>query len=359
MSEPKNALVADERWAKWVCGWSIAISSIVGAVLLYPFRSASAGWASALGSLALVSGFAVDATTAWYGLYRRFRAPSLSILWGAQVMGSIVAAATLGFSPSEVSTIGFGAMFVVGFPLAFLALFVPARNVLVLFRKLRTSGDVSSGCLGAALPAAYRDFLNPKNFEPRLRRELEFLIGTGTVTHRTRDLKRLDFNRLQRGDNTILYRLEGELVEVLFVPLDGVVARFEKSSEQTGMLRFVLFQLFRLDQPIPEQQVKVAADLSSAYDHYAAPQIDFRQLGRSLGYMWRNKQVEIRMLLVAVFVAVGLSFALTNAHVLFGLFGEAKTNNVLDAIAAIVVIVAGLGGIYRWIIAPVRKRRPE
>jgi hypothetical protein len=236
-----------------------------------------------------------------------------------------------------------------------------ARTALRILKGLRSSGNIRDGTLIASVPAPVLDALGAGALEALVRLDLEQKgrVPFTEILHTKKSETRFGFNILVLGDLRVLYRVAGSFVEILLIPVDGIVARFERAPEHAKLLRFSLFNVFHFGQAPPGQEDGIALGIRRAYDTFAAPLVDIHALRKSAGELWSIRRGAIAAALVLVLLLLVGVFALSYAEAVLQRLTETETSVALQSVAAILAIVASAVYLSRWVYIRIRPKPPK
>ncbi len=298
-------------------------------------------WLIAICVLGYISALITDAVATWRGVYQ-VGTLGLIILTFIHPIVATLAARALGISYEGATLVGLGALFFVGTFVAFERMFDTARGLLIAFRGLRPSGNQNEAMVVAVVPSGVRDGFADEFLEERIEKESgNALRGTSEPVKARRPGLKLDFRlaKVSKGisESEILYRVREGIVEVLCMPEDGIVVRFEEGKKAAQELNFVLRHLYHFQQPDDQQLTRSQEQVRNAFQSLAKPLLAVRAR-TVVGYV-------MAVFLICILVAATLNLN----QILNWLPGAGPT---LGAIASIIVIVGafyvGLRRIGQW-----------
>ena len=331
-----------------MCGTIIGLSSISAFIVLAAVGPTGNSWIPMI-VLVYASAFAIDATLSWAGLRAKFRDSALLSLTVAFAGVAAAWAATDGSSDPSGSALA--AFFGVGLLCAVEASVLSARGVVRVFSGLRTSGDLTSGVV-CAVPAD-RDLkeFGPDFLEERVADHLASTLDeTESQEYIPKTKTDLEFSIARIGGTRILYRVEDGIAQALYVPEDGIVARFETSRDSAKILQFKLERELGFSRADDNQKRKTVQALKVAYAKFAAPTL-------SLNELWRIRGRAILASTLAILVVAAATVLAFNLSSFLNWLADPKAATQLASIFYLVTILALTSAAVRWLY--LRSSRPR
>ena len=283
--------------------------------------------------------FFIDLILAWTGQYRDYRprliAAFITVSFLAILVPFVAESDRVIDGLLESMALSLPAIFGIVFEVGML----PTSPALYLLRNMKgliTSGSVEDGILACRVPATFAQTYGDPVVESQLRGWISSSIGySGKLSHTRKEKSRIGFNILKAGDIMLLYRLEKNAAEILCVPLDGIVARFEKTVDYVPALRFLLVEVLGFADPI-QFPVEGAVNRGvNVYERMIHP----------------SKRWITATIYFVVGVASGIAFAFVMDHLddIWNGLADERLSRGLQSIAAIVVILGTVAGLLMWI----------
>ena len=289
--------------------------------------------------------FVLDLINSWFGSSWRIRNLILLSLILIEPFGTLIFMLVWGVNFSSSSVYAFMMFFLAAIGVAFASFTYASQKLLRTFKGIRTSGDWKRGIIGLVIPG---DVAREYSIET-IENQIEGIISSGLKSVeifsfiRKKDSDQ-DYNIAKAADINILYRVkerdEYSTVDILCIPLDGIVARFENASALVENLTFSLRQVFGFGPNPGEKETKdIVGEIQSAYENLRNP---------------ASKQIAINIAkVVAIILVIGIIIAFLAAqdwNSIWNSLADQKTTNILGSIASIVIItVVGVIGLIKYL----------
>jgi hypothetical protein len=350
-----DVIVMDWK-ARRLAGATILVSAVVGG-LLFLALPLDVVWGLWLALAGFVGASIIELILAWYGEYSEKRGSALWLLVLGHMLAPLLVSPLRDIPFSYAVWYMLAVFFAVGIGAGFEATYIPARTLLRMLKGLRKSGNLGSDLVAGAISESILEEFGPKVLETRILREIETSVKTEEDTVYTkREDTDLEFNLVKIGMVRVLFRVEKELAEVLYVPEDGIVARFERGRETAKRLAFAFRQIVHFAEPTSEQLKRAREDVERGYDKFAAAVVDFKATRKSAAEVWRIRKRAIAASLLALAIVGAGVVALLNANPIMSWLSQPNVNTALGSLAYIAgIILVAIAGV-RWLGGRVRRK---
>jgi hypothetical protein len=282
-----------------------------------------------------------DATLSYYGFRHKYRGKIALVVLLAQESAVFVQVALrpemrqLVPTPEDFA----GYVFIIAVIVAFAFFFAAAVDLarwlrLILGIQYKGEPDDASVVLRVA-PASLIDNYGSEFLESEIEYVIEDAIQSDSeFTSVDRDKSRIEYKVGIVDDTRVLFRIEGGLVQIVFVPLDGRVSRFVEAKEQARYVRFALSTRFHFEEPTKDERELSMRQLSEARDKFGSKRLKGVAFGNIRKALMKIPiSSAVGMIVAAVLVILVLMDSPINR-----LLGDAEISRALVSIGAIVTM---------------------
>jgi len=311
------------------------------------FMSSALGYLLVLITVGWGGAFFLDFTLAWTGCYNRWRLPVVMIL----LSSSIICLSTLFGINSDDISLGVTAAFLywaaIGFAVFFETTVFPVSPAVYLLRNtvgLRSSGDPQMGSIACRMTGKFASTYGEKVVRMQIEGIIFSLLRSGgRLAYDEKTLASSNLKTIQNNEIIVLYGLNNDFLETLVIPIDGIVARFEKSIEYLPAFHFLFYRLLGCSPTTGAEQADSNARMSGAFD-----QLSKRSRTRLVAAVFSGAGVVCAFVLYAIY---------TNSTDIWAALTDEVTSRGLVSIAAVGTIILGVFGAVAWVLRLTRRER--
>lgn len=340
-----NTVIIDENKKAIIYSIIIMIIIVAVSILAYTYLQAEE-YLLLMVFLGWFGIFFIDLTLAWTGYYGKKR---FYIFY----LGMLILFVSLFISlliQRDISTsfiFSFMSTFLFWFGMVFEAHFPPVSPAIYILRAtkgLRVSGDKRKGLITTRIDQTFIQKYGTTVLEHQIIDTISSKMDVmGRISFAKAEKTKIGFNIYKANNINVLYRLTDNFVEILCIPIEGVVARFEKSDEIIKLIRFSLVELLGFldpdEFPVDEKDKKAI----DAYEIYRRP------------YRGRAIRIITFFLLVAGVVSI-LVLIIANIQPIWMMLTNSDISTGLSSLAALVFIFGVPIGIWKYLI---KKKKTE
>jgi len=323
---------------------TISVGIMIVAIILDAFILLDAWLGLIIIFLAAAFGpFVLDLVISWFGCSIKIRALLLVAYAIVLPIGTFLFLLGLGVNLDSSSSYAAMMFFLAGFAAFFAAFSFTSQKILRMFKGIRTSGELKKGVIGLAIPAEVVQGYSNKTIENQI--ESVIISGIKCIGYFTfeRSKKSSDGFNIAKADNfNVLYRVKGYMVEILCIPIFGIVARFEKASESVENVIFPLKEILSFYEiPTDEMKKEMMDDIQNGYDNLRNP--SSKRIATKIAKLALVAVPATILIIIAAFIA-------QNWNALSDSLADQRTTNILVSIASIVAILVAIIAIMRYIL---------
>jgi hypothetical protein len=170
------------------------------------------------------------------------------------------------------------AVLVVAVAMYFIAVIEPGFRFIRHLRGLQQRGKPEEATASAAISAADLAAYGEEAIGNRIRDEVSRVMVVDLRTepywneYRGKDILRREFRK-----TGVFFRIHGQLIEILFIPKDGVVCRFDRAESMVKETNLVLRKSLQFDTPTPDEAHEIQQDVTTLFQRYSDRTIRFRR----------------------------------------------------------------------------------
>jgi len=197
---------------------------------------------------------------------------------------------------------------VVGVDLFFIAVLEPGFLVVRHLRGLQQRGKPEDAAASAVISTADLEAYGSEAITNRVLDEISRIMVVDYRTepywfeYRGKDVLKREFRR-----TGVFFRIHGQLIEILYIPKNGVVCRFDKAESLVKETNLVLRKSLKFEAPSPGEVHDIQQDVRTLFERYSDRTIRFHR-PEFLGISYWRRARRIAYFIILIVVAVVLLY---------------------------------------------------